>query len=232
MASLEANREMRQLPFSDIGGRRRRPRAGQESAQEQVDGGGLRHAAIPFGAKDRLVILYGHPLVTQLSLQAAAERASSGEPVVYLDAAHTFDSLVIGRWAKARRQQPRKVLEMIHVARAFSWHQMERLVSHCLAGALDRYQARTAVISGLFETLAEEHPSDREIARMSDRLLVSIQELTLKGCSILCPCPFVPTETAISHRLFSGLRGLSNRCMKVQEIEGTVQLEEEQLILA
>jgi hypothetical protein len=230
MASVEAKTEMRQLPFSDVASRRRRPRTGQESTPKQV--GSLRQVAISFSAQDRLVMLYGDPLVTQLSLQAAAERASSGEPVVYLDAAHTFDSLVIGRWAKARRQRPRKVLELIHVARAFSWHQMERLVSHCLAGALDRYQARTAVISGLFEALAEEDASDREIARMSDRLFLSIQELTVKGCSILCPCPFMPTETAISYRLFSRLRGLANRNIKVQEIQGTVQCEEEPPVLA
>lgn len=173
-------------------------------------------------------MLYGHPMVIHLTLQAVADRALSGSPVVYLDAAHTFDSLIMGRFAKVRRQQPRKVLGMVHVARAFSWHQMERLVSHCLSGALARYGARTAVIAGLFEALAEEQASDREIARMTDRLAQSIEELAQKDYALLCPCPSIPMETAVGHRLFTRLRSLADRRIFAKAVQDDVKLEEEQ----
>ncbi len=172
-------------------------------------------------------MLYGHPLVIHLALQVAADRALSGDPLIYLDAAHTYDSLVIGRVAKARRQPPRKVLNMVHVARAYSWHQMERLVSHCLSDALARYGARTAVIAGLFEVLAEEQVSDRDIARMSDRLAESIEGLTEKGYSLLCPCPSIPMETSVGHRLFIRLQNLADRRILAKTIEGQVEFEED-----
>lgn len=223
MMAIEARTEMRPLQISNLERRsRRRP-----STRAKRCHSGLSHAQILLASHDRLVMLYGHPAVTQLTLCTAAERALSGEPVVYLDAAHTYDALMIGRFAKARRQQPRKVLGMIHVARAFSWHQMERLLSHCLSGALDRYEARTAIISGLFESLSEEQASDREIARMTDRVVESVRELTLKGCLLLCPCPSIPMETAIGRRLFTGLQGLADRSVLVKEVQGEVSLEEE-----
>lgn len=220
-----AGLETRQLLYRGLESRRRRRHAGRETAGDQASDLGLRQAQIAFQPKDRLMILYGSPVVSQVTLQAAGERALSGEPVVFLDAAHTFDSLTIGRFAKARRQQPRKVLALIHVARAFSWHQIERLVSHCLAGALERYEARTAVISGLFEALAEEHASDREIGRMSDRLVESIRDLTLKGCSLLCPCPSIPVAEN-GQRLFRALSELADRRIYVQQVQGKLVLEE------
>src|SRR5919109_5540887 len=61
----------------------------------------LRHAHISFHADDRLLLLYGHPFVFRLGLYAACERVLAGEPIVYLDGAHTFDQSFIGRMARA-----------------------------------------------------------------------------------------------------------------------------------
>ena len=229
VASMEARVETTQLPLTGLANRRRRLYPNPDSAKEKAGDPRLRHAQISLNPNDRLTILYGHPLVSRLSLYAATDRALAGEPVVYLDGAHTFDPFVMGRLARARRQQPRKVLAMIHVARAFSGHQMERLMSNCLAGALDRYQARTAVISGLFEALSDDTASDREISRLSDRMLESIRHLTQQGFSLLCPCPAIPMATAPGHQLFTGLRNLADRVIRVQEVQGNVLLEEERL---
>jgi hypothetical protein len=225
MAVIEARMDMRPLLWPGLKSRSRgRRRAGQEPAHDMKSS----YAQFALGGQDGLVMLYGHPMVIHLTLQAAADRALSGDPVVYLDAAHTFDALIIGRCAKARRQLPKKVLGMVHVARAFSWHQMERLVSHCLSDALERYDARIAVISGLFESLAEEEKSDRDIARMSDRLAGSVEQLKQKGYSLLCPCPSVPMETAVGYQLFARLRSMADRRILAKVIHGDVQLEEEQ----
>lgn len=228
MAGMEARVETTQLPLIGLANRRRRQPHDRSPAQAKAWDPALRHAQIPYDANARLTILYGHPLVSRFGLQAAAERALAGEPVVYLDGAHTFDSFAIGRLAKTRRQPPRKVLAMIHVARAFSAHQMERLISNCLADALERYQARAVVISGLVEALADDDSlSEREIARMSDRALESIRHLTLQGYSVLCPCPVIPMATAPASRLSTGLRALADRCIRVQEVQGTLHVEEE-----
>src|SRR5690348_1457075 len=85
------------LPFSD---------GEEENPEEQSTGRmsndwlvTLRHARIPLRSHDRLLVLYGHPVLLSLGLYAVAERAIAGQPVVYLDGAHTFDPFFIGRVA-------------------------------------------------------------------------------------------------------------------------------------
>jgi len=216
-----------QLPLIGVADGRRRQSRQDDVARSSAWDPALRRVQISWDPNDRLTILYGHSLVSRLSLFAAFDRVLSGEPVVYLDGAHTFDPFVIGRLARARRLQPRKVLAMIHAARAFSGHQMERLLSNCLAGALERYQARTAVMTGLVEGFSDDSLSERDIVRLSDRMLESISHLTQQGFSLLCPCPAVPMPTAPGHRLFTGLRSLADRSIRVQEMQGKVMVEED-----
>jgi hypothetical protein len=185
----------------------------------------VRHA-VSLNPSDLLTVLYGHPVVSSIALQALVDRALSGHPVVYLDAVHTFDAFLIGRLARSRRQQPRKALAMIHVARAFSARQLERLMSHCLADALERYQASTAMISGLFETLSADGLTDNEVSRLADRMIESVRHLTQQGFSLLCPCPVVPMPVAPSHRLFAMLCSMSDRCVHVHELQGKIVTEE------
>jgi hypothetical protein len=187
----------------------------------------LRHAQVPFHPNDRLLLLYGHPLVFRLGLYAATERVLAGEPVLYLDGANTFDPFVIGRLARAHRQQPRKVLSMIHIARAFTCHQMERLVSDCLASALDRYQSRLAILSGLFDTFYDQAIPEQEASRLFGRMMEAAKRLTQQGYILLCLCPPAPILTRTSRRCLDQLRVQADRVIRVQEEQGLVRLEEE-----
>ncbi len=190
------------------------------------EGAGTPHHVASLNPSDRLTVLYGHPVASRFVLQTLVDRALSGHPVIYLDGAHTFDALLIGRLARSRRQQPRKALAMIHVARAFSARQLERLMSQCLAGALDRYQADTAVISGLLESLSADCLTDKEITWLTDRMIESMHHLTQQGFSLLCPCPSVPMPMAPAHRLFAMLRSMSDRCIHVYDVQGKIMTEE------
>jgi hypothetical protein len=214
MAIMEVRADAAQLPLISVGRLSRRLSPA------------LHHARVSWNPNDRLTVLSGHPLASRVALHLVADRAMAGEPVVYLDGAHTFDPFFIGRLARGRRQQPRKVLAMIHVARAFTALQMERLLSNCLAGALERYQARIAVLSGLVETLSDETLSERDVARLSDRMLESIGHLTQQGVSLLCPCPAVPRSAAPAHRLFAGLCSTADRCIRLHDVQGEVMVEE------
>lgn len=187
----------------------------------------LRHAQVTFHPNERLLLLYGHSLVFRLGLYTATERALAGEPVVYLDGANTFDPFVIGRLARSHRQAPRKILSLVHVARAFTCHQMERLVSDCLSSALDRYQARIAVVSGLFETFYDEAVPERETLRLFGRMMESIGRLTQQGSTLLCLCPPAPVLTRAGRHRLDRLRSQANRVILVQEEQGVVRLQEE-----
>jgi hypothetical protein len=187
----------------------------------------LRHARIPFRADDRLILLYGHPLVFRLGLHAAAERVLAGEPVLYLDGANTFDPLVVGRLARAYRRQPRAVLSMIHVARAYSDHQLERLISDCLMFALDRYQSRIAILSGVFDTHYDQAVPEQDEMRFFGRIMEASQRLAQQGHTLLFLCPQLPSLTRTAQRGFDRLRLQANRVIRVHEEHGLVKLQEE-----
>jgi len=213
------------LPFSDCRNETAMGRARYDAMQDWFLA--LRHAQVPFHSNDRLLLLYGHSLVFRLGLYAATERVLGGESVLYLDGANTFDPFVIGRLARTHRQQPRKVLSMIHVARAFTCHQMERLVSDCLASALDRYQSRLAILSGLFDTFYDQAVPEPEASRLLSRMMEATKRLTQQGYILLCLCPPAPILTRTSRRYLDQLRVQADRVIRVQEEEGLVRLEEE-----
>jgi hypothetical protein len=181
---------------------------------------------VSLNPSDRLTVLYGHPVVSKIALQALVDRSLSGHPIVYLDGIHMSDAFLIGKLARRRRQQTRKALAMIHVARAFSARQLERLMSQCLADALERYQADTAVISGLLETLSAADLTGNEVTQLADRMIESIRHLVQQGFSLLCPCPSVPPPMASAHRMFALLRSMSDRCIRVYEAQGKIVAEE------
>ena len=187
----------------------------------------LRHAQIPFFSEDRLILLYGHPLVFRLGLYAAGERVLAGESIVYLDGAHTFDPFFIGRMARAHRRQPRNLLSMIHVARAFTCRQLERLVSDCLMSALERYQSRIAIISGLFDTFYDQAVPDQEAMRLFGRMMDASHKLAQQGSTLVFLCPQAPMLTRTSRRCLDQLRGQADRVICVQEEHGLVKLHDE-----
>ena len=222
---MQAVAETTQLPFVDHPSRKPTLQAGHETGQDWILA--FRHARVPFHPNDRLLLLYGHQLVFRLGLYAVMERVLAGDPVLYLDGANTFDPFVIGRLARAHRQQPRKILSRIHVARAFTCHQMERLLSDCLSAAFDRYQARIAVLSGLFNTFYDEAVPEQEALRLFGRMMEAITRLTQQGFTLLCLCPPAPILTRTSRRCLDQLRRQADWVLRVHEERGLVKLEEE-----
>jgi hypothetical protein len=223
MQALLSTTEPQELPFVPV-------HPGRSSRDGEVGRDwflALRHAQIPFHPEDRLLLLYGHPLVFRLGLYAAGERALAGEPIVYLDGAHTFDPFFIGRLARAHRRQPRALLSMIHVARAFTCHQLERLISDCLMSALERYQSRIAILSGLFDTLYDQSVPEQETMRLFGRMMDASLKLAQHGCTLMFLCPQAPMLTRASRRCLDQLRGQADRTIRVEEEQGLVKLHDE-----
>ena len=224
MQAMLATTESAELPFVPPQSQEAHSATGKQNRDWFL---GLRHAQIPFHADDRLLLIYGHPLVFRLGLYAAAERVLAGEPVVYLDGAHAFDPFYIGRMARAHRRQPRALLSMIHVARAFTCHQLERLISDCLMAALDRYQSRMAIVSGLFDTCYDQALPEHEAMRLFGRMLDASHKLAQHGYTVLFLCPQVPMLTRASRRCLDQLRSQADRVIRMQEDQGAVKLHDE-----
>jgi hypothetical protein len=222
---MHATIETAELPFVDRQGQRTRSRDKRKPVQDWFLA--LRHAQLTLHSDDRLLVIYGHSLVFRLGLYVATERALDGEPVVYLDGANTFDQITVEGLARAHRRTPASVLTLIHVARAFSCQQMARLMSDCLGAALDQYQARIAIVSGLFDTLYEQAIPEQEAWRLFGRIMEAIQRLTKQGYTLLCLCPPAPILTSNSRRCLEQLRSQASRSIRLHEAEGIIQFEEE-----
>ena len=222
---MHATIETTKLPFVERQGQRSRPQGRRKPVRDRFLA--LRHAQLTFQPADRLLLLYGHPFVFRLGLYAATERALEGEPVVYLDGASTFDPLIIEELARAHRRTPSTILPMIHVARAFTCHQMARLISDCLEAALERYQARIAIVSGLFATFHDQAVPEQEALRLFGRVMEAIQRFTKQGYIFLCLCPPVSILTNNGRRCFDQLRSQANRTIRVDEEQGILRFDEE-----
>jgi hypothetical protein len=173
------------------------------------------------------MLLYGHPAVLPLGLYAAADRALAGEPVVYLDGANAFDPFVVSRVARMHGVRPQRLLAAVHVARAFTCHQMERLVSECLAFALDRYQSRVAILSGPLESFYDEAVPADEAVRLLRRMIPALHKLAATGVRVMCLCPSTSPQHQSRYGLLMKLQVAATRLIRVEEMDGMVRLDEE-----
>ncbi len=186
----------------------------------------LRKNASPDDPPGGLILLSGHVAVDRLGLCAAVDRALAGEPVLYLAGANVFDPFLVGRLAKTARVAPARVLQQIHVSRAFTCHQMVRLVTDCLPSALQQYGARFVVLSGPLETLYDQSVPEQEAMRLFRTMLASLQHLAQEDVRVLCVSPI---PLIISHRRRGFLNALcagAYRVIDVREAEDGLWLDE------
>ena len=187
----------------------------------------LRHSTLPNVPLKRLIVLSGHAAVYRLGLCAAVDRALAGEPVLYLAGANIFDPFLVGRMARASRATPHRLLQHIHVSRAFTCHQMVRLVTDCLASAIQRYAARLVILSGPLETLYDEAVTDQEAARLFRAMQIALQHLTQQDTQILCVSPLPVTVSGARRGFLAALRTQAHRTIDVRETQKGIQLYEQ-----
>ncbi len=158
-------------------------RTGNETL-DQLLGGGVQ--------PETTHIFYGAPRITTRLLQRLAVLAQLPGPdgglnagrVVYVDAENNFDPYGLSQLAIERHLDPRKALQRISLARAFSWEQVVELVAEklvaeklaapgaadgaglvCIAGLTTmlvpteprHYQQLLQVIAGIKQLLARQH---------------------------------------------------------------------------
>jgi hypothetical protein len=94
------------------------------------------NVALPPLKPGRGVLLWGEE-VRQVAAAAAAWGAARGTPVWVVDAANRFDPYRMVREARARGLAPREALARVKVARAFTCHQLVRLLCESLPDPLE-----------------------------------------------------------------------------------------------
>ena len=190
----------------------------------------LRHSTFQHSPSAKLIVLSGHASVYRLGLCAATDCAITGDMVLYVTGANIFDPFLVGRLACAIGAVPSRVLQHIHVSRAFTCHQMVRLVTDCLAPAIQQYAARQVILSGLLETLYDESVPDQEAARLFRTMLTAIQSLAHENVQTLCISPLPITTSSIRRGFLATLRTHANRVIDVRETDDAVWLHEQDTV--
>jgi hypothetical protein len=93
--------------------------------------------------------------------------------------------------------------------------------------ALDRYQARLAILSGLFDTLYDQAVPEQEAMRLFGRMMQASQKLAQHGHTLLFLSPQAPILTRASRCCLELLRGQADRVIHVHEDPGLVKLDDE-----
>ncbi len=122
---------------------------------------------------------------TGLALKTLAGPLLRGETVVAVDGGNRFDPYEIGRAAQALGGDGKKALSRIRVSRAFTCYQMEALLARKLPGALERFDARLALILGLPETFADADIPYAEACRVFRNCLSALRRISLAGTRVV-----------------------------------------------
>jgi len=184
----------------------------------------LRRSAVSSDQPKGFVLLSGPSAVYRLGLCAAVDRALAGEPVLYLAGTNVFDPFLVGRLARASRVAPAHVLQQIHVSRAFTCHQMVRLVTDCLPSALRTYDARFVILAGPLDTLYDQSVPEPEAMRLFRAMTEALQDT---AGQVLCVSPLAPPESGERSRFVAALRAQARRVIDLCEAEDGLWLQEE-----
>ena len=187
----------------------------------------LRRSAVTSDQPKGLVLLSGPSSVYRLGLCAAVDRALAGEPVLYLAGANVFDPFLVGRLARASRVAPAHVLQQIHVSRAFTCHQMVRLVTDCLPSALRSYEARFVILAGPLDTLYDQSVPGPEAMRLFRAMTEALQHMAEQDVQVFCVSQLAPLESGERSRFMAVLRAQARRVIDLCEAEDGLWLQEE-----
>ena len=130
----------------------------------------------------RGVLLWGEGL-GPLAAAAAAWGVAKGAPVLVVDAANRFDPYRLVREGRARGLAPRQVLNGAQVARAFTCHQLVRLLQEELAGALT--PGSLALLLGPVSLFYDEQVNLSERRRLCREMARLLAEMKTRAALLL-----------------------------------------------
>ena len=143
----------------------------------------------------RGVLLWGEPL-RPLAAAAAAWGAAKAAPVLVVDAANRFDPYGLVREARARGLARQAVLARVRVTRAFTCHQLVRLLQEILPPALE--PGCLVLLLGPVSLFYDEQVPLAERRRLFKDLTQLLGRLKLQAALLLLQ-PLLPKEAANRH---------------------------------
>ncbi len=142
----------------------------------------------------RSLLLWGEHL-RPLAAAAAAWGAARGTPVLVVDAANRFDSYQLVRQARRRGLAPADALARVQVARAFTCHQLVRLLEGLPASRAAGNLMLVLVQVSLFYNEQVSLAERRRLFRDLTRLLAGLKS----QATLLLLQPLLPRAAANQH---------------------------------
>jgi hypothetical protein len=120
-----------------------------------------------------------------LALEAVAAPLLAGEHVVTVDAGNRFDPYIVSRAAAALGGDARAALARIRVSRAFTCHQLERLLSERLSPELSLRRARLVLVLGLHESFRDADVPYKEACALFRKSVSALRRIAASGVRVV-----------------------------------------------
>jgi len=120
-----------------------------------------------------------------LALRTLARPLLRGESVVAVDGGNRFDPYEVAKAVRTLGGDGKEALSCVCVSRAFTCYQMEALLTRKLSDALERFDARLALVLGLPETFADADVPYAEACRVFRNCLSALRRASLAGTRIV-----------------------------------------------
>lgn len=135
-----------------------------------------------------LVLFTGHESVLPLSQLLCLQYLGRGKPVVLVDGANAFNPYLLADAARAQGLDHRRVLDIVHLSRVYTCHQLEALLTERLSPAIAAFHPGAVLCLGLLDALYDEDVPATEATRIFRRLAAAVREAATR-LPILAACP-------------------------------------------
>lgn len=138
----------------------------------------------PPAPRARSAMLWGDASVARLAVRTAAA-VGRGLPVAIIDGAMAFDVTTVAAHAQARRVPPERFLRRIHIARAFTCHQVATLLCERLDPLLASQCVGLVILLGPCTTFFDENVPFKDAFLLFQRVLGKLEAICEHGPLLL-----------------------------------------------
>ena len=139
----------------------------------------------PPAPRARSAMLWGDASVARLAVRTAAAAVGRGLPVAVIDGAMAFDVTTVAAHAQARRVPPEQFLRRIHIARAFTCHQVATLLCERLDPLLASQCVGLVILLGPCTTFFDENVPFKDAFLLFQRVLGKLEAICEHGPLLL-----------------------------------------------
>jgi len=176
------------------------------------------------GGLGRFTVLHGdhsaHELSESICVKAQMPTSCGGlnSKVIFIDGGNLFDPYLISCYADRYQIRRETVLDRIHVGRAFTCYQLTSLIMKTLPDALERYDAKLAVIADIARLYMDSDVEEHEAFETINQISAFLGKLAEKTDTVI----LATYMTTLKHNWFESI--LLSRAHTVFRIQDKTKL--------